>query len=330
MPTELNHILQNEELVDQIMTHLISDEAGKELEKAKVDSGRLKSTVEKLAEGLEADVSLQDEAIIRKYGRPVLYIQDDKIQEPVLPLWKERLATARENLERVIPSIGRVELRGHPRYPWVGTGWLVAPRVIVTNRHVAVTFGRHTDKGFQFRFDPVGKQIRARIDFYQEYERTHESEFQVKEILHIEAEAEGRPDIAFLRVATRDQDDRELPVPVSLAENDPQPDQVVGAVGYAAWDGERNDRTVMDRIFEGVYEVKRLHPGEIMETHTLFVNHDCSTLGGNSGSVVLDFATGDAVALHYAGRYENRNYAVKASTIREKLVELNIDPEVGV
>ena len=330
MSTELNHILKNEELVEQLMTHLDSDEAGEELEKVKIDTGRLKGTVEKLAEGLESDVSVDDEAIIRKFGRPVLYIQDGKIQEPVLPLWKERLAGARENLERIIPSIGRVELRGHPRYPWVGTGWLVAPRVIVTNRHVAVTFGRHTPEGFQFRLDPVGKQIRARIDFYEEYERTHESEFQVKEILHIEEEEGGRPDMAFLRVAPRDLDDNELPKPVALSENDPQPDLIVGAVGYAAWDGERNDRKVMDRIFEGVYEVKRLHPGEIMETHELYVNHDCSTLGGNSGSVVLDFKTGNAVALHYAGRYNNKNYAVKASTIREKLNELNIDPEVGV
>lgn len=330
MPTELNHILRNEELVNQIVTHLDSKEAGEELESVQIDSGRLISTVEKLAEGLESDISAQDEAIIRKYGRPVLYIQDDKIQEPFLPLWKERLAAAREKLERSILSIGRVELRGHPRYPWVGTGWLVAPRVIVTNRHVANTFGRHTGKGFQFRLDPVGKQIRARIDFYEEYERTHESEFQVKEILHIEEEQEGRPDIAFLRVATRDRDDRELPMPLALSEHDPQPDRVVGAVGYAAWDGQRNDRIVMDGIFEGVYEVKRLHPGEIMETHRLFVNHDCSTLGGNSGSVVLDFETGNAVALHYAGRYENKNYAVKASTVREKLNELNIDPEVGV
>ena len=330
MSTELHHILKNEELVDQILTHLDSDEAGELLKHDQIDSGRLKNTVEKLAEGLESDVGVQDEAIIRKYGRPVLYIQDNKIQEPLLPLWKERLAGAHEQLERVIPSIGRVELRGHPRYPWVGTGWLVAPRVIVTNRHVANIFGRNTAIGFQFRLDPIGRQIRARIDFYEEFERTHESEFQVKEILHIEEEEEGRPDIAFLRIASRDQDDRELPLPVALSEHDPQPDQVVGAVGYAAWDGERNDRIVMDRIFEGVYEVKRLHPGEIMETHERFVNHDCSTLGGNSGSALLDFETGTAVALHYAGRYENKNYAVKASTIREKLAELNIDPEVGV
>jgi endonuclease G len=330
MPTELHHILKNEELVDQIMTHLDSDEAGELLKHGKIDSGRLKNTVEKLAEGLESDVGAQDEAIIRKYGRPALYIQDNKIQEPVLPLWQERLSGAREQLERVIPSIGRVELRGHPRYPWVGTGWLVAPRVIVTNRHVANIFGRHMGIGFQFRLDPIGRQIRARIDFYEEFERTHESEFQVKEILHIEEEEESRPDIAFLRIASRDQDDRELPLPVALSEHDPQPDQVVGAVGYAAWDGERNDRIVMDRIFEGVYEVKRLHPGEIMETHERFINHDCSTLGGNSGSALLDFETGTAVALHYAGRYENKNYAVKAITIREKLAELNIDPEVGV
>jgi len=330
MPTELHHILKNEELVNQIMTHLDSDEAGEVLKHDRIDAGRLKNTVEKLAEGLESDVSAQDESIIRKYGRPVLYIQDSKIQEPVLPLWKERLASARQKLERIIPSIGRVELRGHPRYPWVGTGWLVAPRVIVTNRHVANTFGRYTGQGFRFRLDPIGRQIRARIDFYEEYERNHESEFQVREILHIEEEEEGRPDIAFLRVAPLDQDDRELPLPVALSEHDPEPDRVVGAVGYAAWDGERNDRIVMDRIFESVYEVKRLHPGEIMETHERFVNHDCSTLGGNSGSALLDFETGTAVALHYAGRYENKNYAVKASTIREKLAELNIDPEVGV
>ena len=231
MPTELNHILKNEELVEQLMAHLDSDRAAEELERGRIDTGRLKGSVEKLAEGLESEVSFEDEAIIRKFGRPVLYIQDNKIQEPDLPLWKERLAAAREKLERIIPSVGRVELRGHPRYPWVGTGWLVAPRVIVTNRHVASTFGRHTGQGFTFRLDPIGRQIRARIDFYEEYERTHESEFQVKEILHIEEEAEGRPDIAFLRVATRDQDDRELPLPVALSETDPQLDQVVGAVG---------------------------------------------------------------------------------------------------
>jgi endonuclease G len=182
---------------------------------------------------------------------------------------------------------------------------------------------------FLFRFDPVGKPMRARIDFYEEYDRTNESEFRVKEIIHIEEEVEGSPDIAFLRVASRDQDDRDLPAPVKLAREDPTPEQIVGAVGYAAWDGRRNDSDVMEEIFKGIYEVKRLHPGEIMEIHDRYTSHDCSTLGGNSGSAILDFNTGEALALHYAGRYEQRNYAVKASTIREKLLELDINPDEG-
>ena len=330
MASVLNHILRDKEVVDQVMAQLENDKGGQLLESAGVDSAAVKKTVESVAAGRESEIDSRYEAIIRKVGRPVLFIQDRKIQEPVLPLWKKRLAPARPLLEKVLSSVGRIELRGHPRYPWVGTGWLVAPRVVVTNRHVAETFGRQSGKAFQFKLDPVGKRIRASIDFYQEHERPAESEFQVLEILHIEEEEEGRPDIAFLRLASRDQDDKELPAPIALSAAEVKPDQVVGAIGYAAWDGERNVASVMDKIFDGIYEVKRLHPGEVMNVRQHYLNHDCSTLGGNSGSAVLDFATGEAVALHYAGEYEKKNYAVKATTVREKMKELRIDPEVGV
>src|SRR6185503_4399617 len=47
--------------------------------------------------------------------------------------------------------------------------------------------------------------------------------------------------------------------------------------------------------------------------------HDCTTLGGNSGSVVLDMQTGKAVALHFAGLYMIENYAVPASMIHSYL-----------
>jgi endonuclease G, mitochondrial len=330
MGSVLNHILRDKEVVDQVMAQLHTDAGGSLLESTGVDSSAVKKTVESVAAGRESEIDSRYEAIIRKVGRPVLFIQDRKIQEPVLPLWKKRLAPARPLLERVLSSVGRIELRGHPRYPWVGTGWLVAPRVVVTNRHVAETFGRQSGEAFQFKLDPVGKRIRASIDFYQEHERPAESEFQVLEILHIEEEEEGRPDIAFLRLASRDQDDKELPAPIALSAEEVKRDQVVGAIGYAAWDGERNVASVMDKIFDSIYEVKRLHPGEVMNVRQHYLNHDCSTLGGNSGSAVLDFATGEAVALHYAGEYEKKNFAVKATTVREKMKELRIDPEVGV
>src|SRR6516165_11707527 len=44
--------------------------------------------------------------------------------------------------------------------------------------------------------------------------------------------------------------------------------------------------------------------------------HDCTTLGGNSGSVVLNLSTGEAVGLHFAGLYQETNYAVRASVLR--------------
>ena len=45
------------------------------------------------------------------------------------------------------------------------------------------------------------------------------------------------------------------------------------------------------------------------------LQHDCTTLGGNSGSVLLDLATGEAVGLHFSGVYLRSNYAVPASVV---------------
>ncbi len=40
------------------------------------------------------------------------------------------------------------------------------------------------------------------------------------------------------------------------------------------------------------------------------LTHDASTLGGNSGSAVIEVDTGEVVALHFAGEYLKANYAV--------------------
>src|SRR5262249_25476768 len=73
-----------------------------------------------------------------------------------------------------------------------------------------------------------------------------------------------------------------------------------------------------NRIFGGVYQVKRLQPGLTRGARTVssFGNsvnalaHDSSTLGGNSGSAVLDAATGHVLGLHFGGAYLEANYAV--------------------
>jgi hypothetical protein len=83
-------------------------------------------------------------------------------------------------------------------------------------------------------------------------------------------------------------------------------------LGFPAFDGLRNDPVVMLRIFENIYNVKRLQPGRLMSAvgANAQLSHDCSTLGGNSGSCVIDLGSHKIVGLHFQGRYLEENLAV--------------------
>ena len=99
------------------------------------------------------------------------------------------------------------------------------------------------------------------------------------------------------------------------------PDQLAGrdvaVIGYPALD-PRNPTDVQNRVFNSVYYVKRLQPGKLGPRrlirsfdHTVSaMTHDASTLGGNSGSAVVDAASGNVVALHFAGVYLDANFTV--------------------
>ena len=63
------------------------------------------------------------------------------IDEADSKIWGERLTKARPLLDLAIPAVGRIDLTGAP-LDWIGTGWLVAENVIVSNRHVARELGR--------------------------------------------------------------------------------------------------------------------------------------------------------------------------------------------
>jgi Trypsin-like peptidase domain len=86
----------------------------------------------------------------------------------------------------------------------------------------------------------------------------------------------------------------------------------VAVIGYPAHDS-RNDAADQQRLFDGIYNVKRLAPGRITAVVAEdLVHHDATTLGGNSGSVVLDLDSGKAFGLHYGGIEGRRNEAVQA------------------
>jgi hypothetical protein len=83
-------------------------------------------------------------------------------------------------------------------------------------------------------------------------------------------------------------------------------------------DSRRNDPAEMQRIFQLIYDVKRLQPGTIMARVTGRAEflHDCSTLGGNSGSCVILLEAHLVVGLHFGGRYLKGNRAVDLSALR--------------
>ena len=205
---------------------------------------------------------LQVETIVMRTGRPVLAIKQDEAQltfdDADSAVWTARLTAARSHLVRATKAVGRIEVEGHS-LAWLGTGWLVAPDTIVTNRHVAAEFGRRSGTSFVFRQGPGGSLMRASIDLLEEVDRADSLTFELRQILHIE-DSDG-PDLAFLRV---DQIEGPSPVtPINLAET-PQADDFVAVIGYPARDSRIPDVDLMDRIFGNVYNKKRLAPGQVI------------------------------------------------------------------
>lgn len=262
------------------------------------------------------------EAIILRLGRPVLKIRNDDFDTAELgtDTWAERLAQSRPSLLAPILAVGRIELRNHPSFSWIGTGWLVAEDIIVTNRHVAREFAAREDGRFVFRQYLFG-ELSARVDFKEEHEVTGAVEYPVVEVLHIEEDS--GPDLAFLRLDWSAAPPPAPRVPIVLSAA-PAVDQQVAVIGYPAKDTRTSIPEEMDAIFGNVYNVKRLAPGQLIGVFPEqgLLTHDCTTLGGNSGSVVVDLASGAAVGLHFAGREEQANYAVSAPVVRQKLDEV--------
>ncbi len=255
------------------------------------------------------------EAIVLAFGRPSLLIRHGSYEEPESDVWQERLAGARRRLEEIIPSVGRLELFHHPDFEWAGTAWVIDERTVVTNRHVAELFAERQAERFGFRLSPSGETIGAAVDFVEEHGVDHDQVVSIDEVLFMDSSRHA-PDVAFLRTGGS------LPAPLELADRDPQRQQVIGVVGYPAWDGRRNGLREMQRIFGDVFNVKRLAPGLIERVGEIGLTHDASTLGGNSGSPIVDVETGKVVGLHFAGRFLEANHGLPARVVKELLRRL--------
>jgi endonuclease G, mitochondrial len=260
-----------------------------------------------------AGADLLVQAVIELYERPSLLVQNDSFSVPVGDVWRDLLEPHRGEIEATLPAVGRIELDGHPTAAWVGTGFLVASDLIATNRHVAEVFVVNDGQGFTWRQGVGGRAIRPRIDFREEHDVAITAEFALTDIVHIEPS--GGPDLALLRVETTGLQVQPLTLTTSVGTDD-----LVATIGYP-W---RDSRIIpeleeaVERIFGGVFDVKRLAPGKITQVTSTTLFHDCSTLRGNSGSAVVDVETGHVVGVHF-GDQISFNVAVPAAVLANRL-----------
>lgn len=242
------------------------------------------------------------EAVIHVVGRPALLIQNGHFASATEP-WSV-LEQVRGSVERISQSVGRIGV-DHERLDLLGTGFLVADDVIMTNRHVVECFCQNRGEGvwsFRSAYNP-------QIDYLNEWGTAGCARFAITAVIGV-AEDE-QVDLGLLRVARESPDTAPMPHPLSIAATAPERPEgrPVYAVGYPY--RREGDPEILRRLFGDVFGYKRLMPGTLTELRTSpQFRHDCSTLGGCSGSCVVDLELGQVIGLHFHGRYGSYNTAV--------------------
>jgi endonuclease G len=160
----------------------------------------------------------------------------------------------------------------------------------------------------------------ATVDWLHEFDREPEMRFRVKEVIWIEPE--NSVDVALLRIAGASENDEPPPPVIPLLTTGLPQGSWVSVIGYPAR-SPFNNPADQQRIFDGIYDVKRLAPGKItaVSNQQGLLNHDATTLGGNSGSAVIDLESGRVAALHFSGIEGENNFAVQAARLAEIIVE---------
>lgn len=254
------------------------------------------------------------EVIVRTDGsRPSFMVRNGAVDKSTSPVgaWGDQLdaSAASGLLTDALTCVGRIDLPDSTQ-GFEGTGFLIHENLIVTNRHVLQAIARPNAQG-GFNFKPG-----VAIDFGHEFRaRDSVSPRRLKQLVFCPAKVINDPidhtklDLVLIELEPVAQaSDR----PRSVLAFDVAPDwaipsQFVYIIGYPGNPGLGEPLSLLEQLFQSTFGCKRLAPGEIETAHAAVFNwtlaHDASTLGGNSGSVLLvPGREGAAAGLHYGGR----------------------------
>jgi V8-like Glu-specific endopeptidase len=264
----------------------------------KIKNKKNKNITSKELRGLAAIVMLE--------ARPAISITNDKFSEPPAE-WKI-LNNHRKRIQSNLLSVGYIAVNGAHK----GTGFLVSEDIIITNKHVVRKYITKKNGNWVFRLNS-----NASIDYGQDLDSNNHNLYNIDEVINMHPNR--NLDLALLKV--KSDNNANSPKPLKISKNidvNKSKNRKIYVVGYPQKDPEHNDTLEMDRIFEKIYGFKRLQPGmirgltnlDLVEYKNICLLHDCSTLGGNSGSCIIDLETNKVIGLHFDGEYLEINKAI--------------------
>lgn len=190
-----------------------------------------------------------------------------------------------------------------------GTGFLVQDNLIITNRHVLQAVATRQDDGTWTFNDGV------KIDFGHEHRgQDTVNPRALKEVVYAVSESITDPlvhsklDLALIEIEPVDGEAEDSAhFGVDISKDWAETGKTMFIIGYPGQPPlGAEPPSVLERLFRTTFGHKRMAPGWVMPDTgadaSLRVAHDATTLGGNSGSVVLVMSReGLAAGLHYGG-----------------------------
>jgi endonuclease G len=346
--SEINEVFQEEKLSEMLRELIVTLDWNDYF----FDEGEFKEEPqqkiqEKIQEVVEIVVNIKERPVIYIFNNTFQINEDFALgQEIPASIISDLQNAQKENiLEKAIKATCKIRSRSpqsRNTLQHIGTGWLIAKNIIVTNSHVASYLATGDDKKPAFR---SGQEVF--VDFIEEYNQTEDEDnpnkarFKVESILYAfnvktSATQPRYPDIAFLQLSDQSEPSGiVLPDPISFLEQPLEEGSNIAVIGYPGTiqptdrqefvnqgSPESLDQSEKFKLGKKVLQPGRLKAASGIEEDDR-IAHDCTTFGGNSGSVLVDLKTGTAVGLHFGGtkydvkNQDLRNYAVPAKTIRE-------------
>lgn len=252
------------------------------------------------------------EAIIEVTGRPAIRYSNGQIQNPnnlsENERWKVLIVTARHKINDASASVGRIMITGSTGLPEnIGTGWRIGGDLVVTNRHVAQLLAEEPNApSSDLKLDVAKAPL---IEFSATDDSDDNKKFGLSAITY--CAEEPLVDVAILHTS----ETVGLPAPLdldwkeqSLGRDIPGPNGAAptfkGKEIYVVGHPFRQRRSqAVATVFGTADGLKRWSPGLVVRVATdqPTLQHDCSTLGGNSGSCLFSAGTHKVVGIHMGG-----------------------------